>query len=60
MLEEIKDDAELDQVGGGTYVRVDISKSFNTGGTSVGNVDIHAYKAGVSVSIGSSGGLFVA
>ncbi len=60
MIEQIRDD-ELDLVNGGNRGGIDVSvrNSFNTGGTKVGNVDIDADRARVSVSIGSSGGIYV-
>jgi bacteriocin-like protein len=57
-MTEIRDD-ELDQINGGRGIEVIVKHSFNTGGTEVGNVSIHAYKAGVQVAIGSSGGIYV-
>lgn len=57
MVEQLHDD-ELDQVNGGhRSIEISIKNSFNTGGTEVGNVKVEAYKADVSISIGSSGGL---
>ncbi len=60
MIEQIRDD-ELDLVNGGNRGGIDVSvrNSFNTGGTKVGNVDIDADRASVSLSIGSSGGIYV-
>jgi hypothetical protein len=55
-------DTDLDTVTGGNRggIDIDIYKSFNTGGTSVGNVYVSSYKAGGNtVLIGSSGGLNV-
>ncbi len=61
MVEQLKDD-ELDQVNGGNSrpsIAVYVKNSFNTGSTTTGSIDIDAYHAGVSVTIGSTGGLFV-
>ena len=59
MIEQIRDD-ELDLVNGGRGgIDVRVTNSFNTGGTTVGNVDIDADRARVSLSIGSSGGIYV-
>jgi hypothetical protein len=63
MIEQIRDD-ELDLVNGGNGghrggIDVSVRNSFNTGGTTVGNVDIDADRARVSLSIGSSGGIYV-
>jgi hypothetical protein len=54
-------DTDLDTVTGGSRgIDIDIKRSFNTGGTSTGNIYVSSYKAGGNmVLIGSSGGLNV-
>jgi hypothetical protein len=54
-------DTDLEIVTGGSRgIDIDIKHSFNTGGTSVGDVKVSSYKAGGNtVLIGSSGGLNV-